>query len=102
MVFLGLQAFFQGDEELAGFGEGLDELHVAVEGFLMAELFFDTVEGVPTFACEVVDVFEQGNVVGSILSCAFGILMGMHIGYFRLPETQHGGVNIQHLGHFSD
>ena len=90
------------EEEVAGLGEGGDELSTVVGGGGAAELVADTVEGVATVAREVVDLAEEGDVVVGVVARAFLVLMGLEGGELRLPVAQKGGVDAEEVGDFAD
>ena len=101
-LYGGSEALFEGGEELTGFGEGFDELHLVVEVAVQAELLAGTFEGVAAVACEVEDLTQEVNVAVGIEAVALLVFVGPKGGEFGLVVAQKGGVYLQHFGHFAD
>ena len=87
---------------MSGFGEGFDELFVAVEVVGEAKAFSCAFEGIAGFACEVVDLAEEVDVVVGVVAGAFLVFMGFDSRKFGLPEAEEGGVDVEHFGYFTD
>ncbi len=83
-------------------GEGLNKLHLLVEMGIGAELVANTVEGVAAVAREVIDAFEQFDVLVIVEAGAFLILIGLDLGKFGLPKAEQRGVDPKHLGNFAN
>ena len=83
-----LQEFFKVGEELAGLGEGADELHFVVEFAVKTQLLTCAVEGVTAVACEVVDLSQLGDVVIGVVAGAFFVFVGLDGGKLGLPEPE--------------
>ena len=84
-----LQEFFEVGEELAGLGEGADELHLVVEFAVEAQLLACAVEGVAAVAGEVVDLTQEVDVSVGIVAGAFFVFVGLDGGELGLPEPEH-------------
>ena len=82
-----LEEFFEVGEELASFGEGLDELHLVVKFVVEAQLFASPFEGVAAVAGEVVDLAQEGDVVVGVEAGAFFVFVGFEGREFGLPEA---------------
>ena len=97
-----LEDFFEGDEKLTCFGEGLDYLHLLVKIVADTELLTDAVEGVAAVAGEVVDVAQEGYVGGGVVAGALVVLVGAYGGELGFPEAQERGFDIEHARHFAN
>ena len=77
-------------------------MFVAVDVVGEAEAFAGTFEGVAALACKVVDLAEKVDVVVSVVAGAFLVFVGFDGREFGLPKAEEGGVDVEHLGYFTD
>jgi hypothetical protein len=50
----------------------------------------------------VVDLAEEVDVVVGVVAGAFLVFMGFDGREFGLPKAEEGGVDVEHLGYFTD
>ena len=88
MGWMELEEFLQVGEELAGLGEGFDELHLVAKFVVEAQLLAGTLECVAAVAREMIDLAQLFDVVVGVVAGAFFVFVGFDRGEFRLPEAE--------------
>ena len=94
----GLEVLFEVQEELLDFEEGVDKLLAVGILSMLAELVADAVERIAAVAGEVIDLFQESDVLGGVVARAFCILVRRKLGNLRFPEAEQRGVDAQHVG----
>lgn len=101
-ILKGSEDVFELEEEVAGLGEGIDDLGAVGVGGGTAQLVANTVEGVAAVAREMVDLLEEGDIVCRIIAAAFLVLVGLEGGELGLPIPEKGGIDAEKVGDLAD